>query len=67
MPIPSEFHINFAKFQDYSNRALDWFIKGLKFEYGSDKWKICNLKQKIYAKKAKRYLEKANKYLNEWI
>ena len=64
--VPSEFYIHHDKFQDLSNKALDWFIKGFKFDYGSDEWQICKLKQRIFNKEAMRHLELAQKYLRKY-
>lgn len=59
----SGFYIAHGKFQQYSDKALDWFIRSWKFEFESDEWKICILKKQIYERKALEYLEEANKYL----
>ena len=40
------------EFEKYHNQALDWYFKSLKFKYGSDEWKICMLKYKIYEREA---------------
>ncbi len=61
--IRSEFYINVAKFDDYSNKSIDWFIKSLKYEYGSLEWQICRLKEKLYFKEAMKHLKEANREL----
>ena len=59
----NNFYINHAKFQDLSNKALDWFIRSWKYKIGSDERKICCLKQRIYNREAVEYLNKAVKEL----
>lgn len=63
----NNFYINHDKFQDYSNKATDWFIKSWKFKIDSDEWKICRLKKAIYEKKATEHLKLASEYLNEQL
>ena len=60
--IPSEFYIHHDKFQDLSDKAVDFFIKSFKFEYESPEWKICRLKQSIYMKEALKHLKETQKY-----
>ena len=62
--IKSEFYIYHNKFQDFSDKALDWFIRSWKYAYNSDEWKVCRLKQSILKRKAMEYLDKAGKELN---
>ncbi len=64
MKISSDFYIFHNKFQDFSNRALDWFIKSWNFKWESDEWKVCLLKQRIFNKKGMEYLDLAVKELN---
>lgn len=59
----SDFYINSAKFQDYSDRAIDWFIRGFKFKRGSAQWRICEAKHEILMEKAMEHLRKANKWI----
>ena len=61
----NEFHIQCAKFHDYSDRAIDWFIKSRKYKYGSDEWKVCRIKHKMLNKKAMKHLKSTEEYLNE--
>ena len=58
------FYIYHNKFQDLSNKAIDWYLKSSKFKYESNEWKICRLKQDIYKTEAKKYLLKAVKEIN---
>lgn len=60
----SDFYISHNKFQDLSNKALDWYLKSGKFQYNSNEWKICRLKQDIYNQEAMKYLKKAVKEIN---
>lgn len=61
--IGSNFYIYHAKFQDLSDKAVDWFVKGWKFKPNSYERQICDLKSKIYKREAMKYLNKANKEL----
>jgi hypothetical protein len=55
----NDFYIYHAKFQELSTKALDWYLKSLKFKPNNPEWQICRLKREIYAKKALVYLKKA--------
>ena len=55
------FYINHNKFQNYSDKAIDWYLKSRKFKRNSDEWQICILKKRIYNKEAIKYLKKAVK------
>ena len=57
----NDFYIFHNKFQDYANKALDFYLKSGKFKYESDEWKICRLKQSIYNREAYKYLKKCVK------
>lgn len=59
----SEFYIHHAKFQDLTDKALDWYIKSLKFKRKSDEWTICRLKERIYTRQAIKHLIASTKYL----
>ncbi len=61
MPINQQFFISHDQYQHYSDKALEWFIKGWKLG-GIDK-KIALLYQEKNNKEAMRYLKEANKYL----
>jgi len=64
MAIPSNFYINHNKFQEYSDKAIDWFLRSCEFKHGSDEWLICRLKRKIFMKKALQQLQLARKCLD---
>lgn len=57
-----EFRSQHQKFQEYSDTAIDWFIRSTKFKYGSPEWKICRLKRQIYMREAIKHLEEAMKW-----
>lgn len=61
--VRSEFYIGHSKFQDLSDRAIDWLINSFKYESDSDEWKICRLKRRIYMREAIKHLKEANKCL----
>ena len=61
--IKSDFYIAHARFQDLSNKALDWFIRSWNFKVNSDEWRVCLLKQKILNRKAGECLADAVKEL----
>ena len=61
----SDFHIHCDKFQDYSDKLTDWFIRSFKYKQESDEWKICRLKCSILKRKSMEQLKKANNYLND--
>jgi hypothetical protein len=63
MQLRSDFVINEAKFQKYSEIATDWLVRSFNFKYGSDEWTICRLKHRIYHKKSLYYLKEAQKEL----
>lgn len=52
----SDFYIHHDKFQDLSDKAIDWYVKSFKFKYQSPEWQICRLKQQIYMNQALRHL-----------
>lgn len=59
--ILSEFYIYHDKFQDLSNKAIDWYIKSWKYKIDSDERTICRLKRNIYMREALSCLKKANR------
>ena len=61
----SEFWIHLDKEQDYDNKSFQWYVKSLKFKYGSDEWMICRLKMRIYDRQSLKHLMLATKYLYE--
>ena len=54
----TDFYIFHNKFQHYSDRSIDWYIKSWKYKYKSDEWKICRLKMSIYMKESMKNLKK---------
>ena len=61
--IRSEFYIEHDKFQDLSDKAMEWFVKSFKYPAGSDEYKICHLKSNLYMREALNHLKKAEKEL----
>ena len=59
------FDIHHSQFQLLSDRAIDWFIKSLKFKEGSPEREICILKRKLYMRDALKELRKAIKCLQK--
>ena len=57
----NNFYIYHNKFQDLSDKAIDWYLKSGKWKYNSDQWQICRLKQGMYKKEAMKYLKKCVK------
>ena len=45
-------YIAHDKFQEYSNKALDWYIKSWMYDPEGEEYQICLLKQSILKKKA---------------
>lgn len=54
------------QFDELLGKSIDWHIKGWKFKYGTDEWKICQLKSNIYRRKANIYLLKMQKIVKQW-
>jgi hypothetical protein len=52
----SEFYIHHDKFQELSDKAIDYFIKSREFKMNSPEWQICRLKRQIYWKQAIKHL-----------
>jgi len=61
----TDFYINHDKFQDLSNKAIDWTIKSWKFRHNSPEWKVCKLKREIFMRDALEYLDKAGRELSK--
>lgn len=57
----SDFYIHHAKFQNLADKALDWFLRGLRYPPESDERLICTLKRKILMKQALKELDLARK------
>jgi hypothetical protein len=61
----SEVFIYHDKFQDLSDKAIDFFIKSIKYLPESEEWQICRLKERIYNREAIKYLIKLQEAISE--
>lgn len=57
----SEFYIYHNKFQDLSDKAIDWLIKSFKLKYRSLEWKVCRANYELLKNEAMKHLKEAIK------
>jgi len=61
--VKSDFYIDFNKFMDLDDKAVDWLIKSWNYQRHSTQWKLCRLRYKAYRDISKKFLVSATEYL----